>query len=104
MPVIISDPNQYRGKSGEYLTLQEWVKLSSDYEYSKIATDYIGSFHISTVWIGCNPFFETMIFTKGSFNEHFVERYETLEEAKKRHEELVEKLKKGWDPTIREWK
>lgn len=89
----------YRDKEGNVIDLMKFADLWEDLSYRIIKKDIIGNYHISTIWLGViyfpNFLFETMVFIgndclKPDFgNEDFIQRYTTLEEAIKGHEEIV---------------
>lgn len=92
---------KYTDKLGKPIELMEWGRLISDPNYKIIKqTTVADGKWISTVWLGTDHsfgdgeplFFETMVFPKkGDFNDIDLQRYTTLEEAEKGHEEVVKK-------------
>lgn len=85
-------------KNGNPLSLFEWAKLMEDKEYKRVAlTELPNGVRISTVWLGLDHsfggdkilIFETMVF--GGEHDGNMDRYSTLEEAQKGHEEFVKK-------------
>jgi hypothetical protein len=88
-------------KNSKPLKLMEWAKLVEDKDYKRVAEITLpdGKW-ISTVWLGLNHnwgegkplIFETMVFpSKSDLSELDIDRYSTLEEAQKGHEEFVKK-------------
>ncbi len=79
----------------------EWAKLIEDSEYKRVAeTTLPDGKWVSTVWLGLDHsfggdkplIFETMVFSrKDDENDLDYQRYSTLEEAQKGHEEIVKK-------------
>ena len=89
-------------KEGNQITQAEFTKLRyGTPEYKLIArTTLSDNTWISTVWLGMNHqygdgpplIFETMVFTsEENLDEQDIERYATLEEAKKGHEVMITK-------------
>lgn len=82
-----------------------WCSLSEETEYRIIKQETIGNYWISTVWLSLNhnfdikkPFiFETMVFKKigedVDWTDLDCERYSTLEDAIKGHQEKAKKWK-----------
>lgn len=95
--------SKYYNKEGELIELMEWVRLFGNKEYKVVEqTTLKNGIRVSTVWLGLDHnfgeglplIFETMVFPKeGDFRELDMERYETLEQAKKGYKEMVKK----WD-------
>lgn len=94
----------YYDKDGSRLSLLAWGKKLEEHDYKRVDESILddGTW-ISTVWLGLNHqygdgpplIFETMVFpSKDNLDEQDMERYSTLEEAKKGHEEMVLK----WQP------
>ncbi len=87
--------NHIRNRSGNPISLQEYLQLKEDAEYWQIGYDQfrIGSemFVVSTVWLGIihpgDMIFETAIFHKGKVEE--IVRYKTELEAIKGHRAFV---------------
>jgi len=80
----------------------EWEELLRDFNYKRIAlTNLPWGGKVSTVWLGLDHnwrltgppiIFETMVFDEdGKGNDLDMDRYSTLEEAIKGHEEMVKK-------------
>lgn len=89
--------DMYFDKDGKPIDLDTWCKLMGDLEYRIIAkTKLKDGQEVSTVWLGLNHaflsgrklIFETMVFPECDE----MERYETLEEAKRGHEAMIEKI------------
>ena len=92
----------YYNKKGELIELMEWAKLREDENYKIVKQETLPNGKwVSTVWLGLDHsfserkplIFETMVFSseKGNSSEK-MERYSTLEEAEKGHQEMVEKF------------
>lgn len=83
------------------MSFDDWADRSSIDNYHRVATDHVGPFYISTVWLGINHadsgakepvIFETVIFG-GDFNEEgkeYVERYSTEAQALAGHRRAVD--------------
>lgn len=89
---------RYYDKYGNVITMKEWGRLFEDIGYKRVAL-YNGLFvTVSTVWLGLNHsftddriiIFETMVFVRGTVDEIYCQRYETLEEAIKGHQEAID--------------
>ena len=88
-------------KNGKEINYEEWGKLLEDKDYKIIKQETLpDGKKVSTVWLGLDHnfgegeplIFETMVFpSEGDFSDVDVERYSTLEEAQKGHEEMVKK-------------
>ncbi len=98
----------YKDKLGNVIDVETWEQLHNNHDYRIIKQEQIGKYFISTIWLGTphcdlkNPniiegfhaYFETMVFWDEE-TESF--RYDTLEEAKKGHEEVVKEYKEKKD-------
>ena len=94
----------YRDKDGKEISLERFIELFEDMQYRVIGRTRVGSFLVSTVWLGIphpgglpfalNRYFESMTFDVEG-NEHTMQRYETLGEAKLGHEEMVKAYETG---------
>ena len=95
---------------GNDISVEAWNYLMSLSEVTDcriLANGEIGKFWISTVWLGVNLnygegpplIFETMIFGRDEegidYDDLYMQRYSTKEDAIKWHSVLVEKLKEG---------
>lgn len=75
---------------------KEFAKFMSLGENKRVAEDFVGDMHVSTVFLGMNHnigrgrplFFETMIFGGGL--DQMVNRCSTYDEAEGMHKEMVE--------------
>ena len=84
-------------KEGNEITMEEWRTLAT-VDYCLIISEKLDKFYISTYWLGAilageeTPF-ETSVYT---LNAKFLRKFphKTLEEAKRRHNEIVEYHKK----------
>jgi hypothetical protein len=80
----------------------EWAALHVNDEYIIVKQEDVGSFWVSTVWIGLDMsgsyreplIFETMVF-QDDMQAVLQQRYATEEEAKKGHDQIVNDLKKS---------
>ena len=91
----------YYNKQGKKISINEWVKLFKTDRYKIVKQETLKDGRkISTVWLGLNHntgegeplIFETMVFPgEGNYEDEDMERYSTLEEAIKGHEEMVKK-------------
>lgn len=92
--------NAHYGPDGKLITFCRWVQLVESQESKRVVETTIGKrYWVSTVWLGLDHnygkglplIFETMVFPKGGWGELDVERYETIEGAKRGHERMVKK-------------
>lgn len=93
----------YYDRAGHPISLGEWARLRGIPSYHRVDRAEIGSYVVSTVWLGLDHgfsvggppiIFETMVFASpdletGMLNELEMRRYATEEEARRGHEELV---------------
>lgn len=106
---LLGTPMYYRRDGGPIWDMREWGQLHGEISYRRIGSETIGSYWISTVWLGLdhgwgwkgegvNPrpaIFETMVFYEGADEQpqmdldYLQERYPTEEEARRGHEEIV---------------
>lgn len=92
---------EWYNKEGKIIPIEEAVKLLEDKEYKIIKQETLPNGKwVSTVWLGLDHsfeegeplIFETVCFeSKGNYSEIDMDRYSTLEEAIKGHEEMVKK-------------
>lgn len=47
--------NPYRNRKGEPITVEEWGRLWSDWEYRHLAEDTVGTSMVLTIWNGFSP-------------------------------------------------
>jgi len=95
--------NNYYNKKGEPIEMMKWAELFEDRDYKMVKqTKLKNKKLVSTIWLGLNHefgkgeplIFETMVFSKKEeFNELDCQRYSTLKEAEKGHEEMC----KEWE-------
>lgn len=105
-------------KAGEPISVEEWARLSGNYKYKTIQTSIVGSYVVSTVWLGLDHgfgynnkpiIFESMTFTLDAWNgnglleDHDCDRYSTEEEAKAGHQLMVKRAMKLMPFHIRWW-
>jgi len=90
----------YYDKTGKFIGLVEWAKLSEQRDYRRIGFDELGNgYRVSTVWLGLDHrfgsgsplFFETMVFEDGSWSEVDCDRYGSEEDALIGHAAMVAK-------------
>lgn len=94
----------YYDQDGNPITLDQWGwLLQRGEEYRRLAEDHVGSYWVSTVWLGLNHgympnqpplIFETMVFATANSEPDFssppeCKRYSTREAALAGHAELV---------------
>ena len=103
----LSDPPMYFDMEGIPITLRQWsdAMAISARDLRVIRSEYIGSYFISTVWLGLDHsfdsgpplIFETMIFDKSgnpdSWSDIYMDRYPTKAEALEGHLKAVEYAK-----------
>lgn len=91
--------------------LMEWANQIEDMhknDTKHVAHDVVEGFRVSTVWLGMDHnwlgiggkphLFETMIFAENnpSWNEEFMWRYATYDEALRGHQIAIDLIKKGF--------
>ena len=82
---------RYFDRDGSPMTLIEWATKFESQSARRVAEDYIGDVHISTVWLGLDHaffggaplIFETMIV--GGPHDQFQDRYSTEAQALEGH-------------------
>ncbi len=89
--------SDYFNRKGEPIPFAQYMRMSGDYEYRKVAKDDPSEdVMVSTVWLGLNHewrkghpplIFETMVF--GGKLDHYQERYSTEEEAMLGHQMVM---------------
>ena len=105
----LPDPPMYYDRKGVPITLRQWSDMYSRDPMGRIVKrDTVGTFSVSTVWIGLDHaftvdphrphIFETMIFRIGEdgnriLDELYLERYSTEEESLEGHQVAVEYAK-----------
>lgn len=88
----------YYDKQGNKIDALTWIKLFDEKGYKRVGYVEKGGISVSTVWLGLDHgfsdeihlIFETMVFGLADGSQP-QERYWTLEEAQKGHEEMVKK-------------
>lgn len=94
---------EHYDRDGKPLSLMEWARLYSNEEYKRVAETQVGSYWVSTVWLGIDHnfsrvgpaiLFETMVFATSSDMEGLgpdmdCHRWSTEAEALAGHEEVV---------------
>jgi hypothetical protein len=94
----------YYDRKGNPLSVRQWAELfegEDNEDYCRIGSTTIGSWWISTVWIGLDMnwsegspiIFETMLFEGGSPSDLYCDRYATEEAALAGHDQAVAFLK-----------
>lgn len=90
-------------------SLREWRAMVED-GLTLVSQDYVGPNKISTVFLGLDhdttglgppQLFETMVFPQGSYDELFMRRYATWDEAAAGHLDVVAALMVGDDSLLR---
>ena len=81
----------YFDRDGNPMTMEEWAKTFGDREYKVVKQTAVGDKRISTVWLGLDHnyfdegdgpiIFETMVFPEEGYDDLYMERYKTEEEA-----------------------
>ena len=83
-------------KKGNQITIEQYLEFHDQMDYTSIASDLLGGYIISTVWLGIDHgtvnkhmIFETMVFEthKPLPIDKYTRRYSTEEEAKAGHSE-----------------
>lgn len=99
--------SEFYNKQGQPISLEIWSELRKDPDYRFIGNTYVHDtkgflIRVSTIWLGVNAAWHpdiTQLFESMVFNEDFEEltsnRYETLEEAKQGHADLVARVDAG---------
>ena len=92
----------YYNLEGQKVTLEEWGTIR---EFHKtVKQQHLCGMYISTVFIGMNMGFgdtppliyETMVFKDGEWNEEYIDRYTTREEALAGHARAIEWVKENY--------
>ena len=101
----------YYGRDGHELHMRNAMQLMADPKYKQVASDKVGPYLVSTVWLGLNHnwssqgpplIFETMVFTEIEADDDseenyqmeypmadYCRRYATEEEALMGHSEVM---------------
>lgn len=97
----------YYDKKGKPITVEEWAKLLNNFDYKIIKRDDVGSYWVSTVWLGLDHsfakeslaplIFETMAFKKKDdgtreWSGETMIRSSTLNEALMAHKEVCNSI------------
>lgn len=94
-------------KQGNRICLRDVEPLLGDMDYKRVASDEIGLYWVSTVWLGLDhqmPFhlagvgfspliFETMVFLGGTVVDTHMQRYSTEDQAKAGHEAICAEIR-----------
>lgn len=97
----------YYDRQGNPISMRDWTRLSTwdarenGYAYKVVARDEIGTYLVSTIWLGLNHafmpgpplIFETMVFADEDWSGAEQLRYSTEEEARAGHARLVEEVR-----------
>ena len=100
------DDLPFYDRAGSRISMDEWARLTGDAEYCRIASDYVGPYWISTVWLGLDAnlgrfgaplVFETMVFARAErddpesdgLTDFDCQRWATEEQARAGHAEMV---------------
>jgi len=91
--------NVYRDKNGNKIDSEKLEELLRNQDYKIVAGECIDNVYISTVWLGIGfglgiHYFETASFKDGKFID-VINRYSTLMQAKKGHQEIVKLMKEN---------
>lgn len=104
------DPYRYYERDGTGISIdldtpEGRAKMSEiwSHEYRRVAQDYVGEIHVSTVFLAINHswgdgppiLFETMVFGYGEGDEEYQWRYPTEEAALAGHQAILEAVKEG---------
>jgi hypothetical protein len=94
-------PDRFFDRKGRPMSLEQWAIQFENLSYRKIAFTNLSQYgvDISTVWLGLNHalragpplIFETMVFRTVGASEMDMDRYFSEEEAKRGHENMVQK-------------
>lgn len=104
---------EFYDKNGRRISIRTWSKLIGNLEYKRVDLTILpGGYRVSTVWLGMDHsfiysrplVFETMVFPKDSWMGLETDRYETLEEAKKGHKDMVKRWKGLKKPQVKKKK
>lgn len=93
----------YYDRNNRPLSLDEYATLLRDREYKRVCSDYVGSYWVSTVWLGLDHafmggpplVFESMVFADTAEDsselgeDRFSDRYTTEHQAVLGHYEIV---------------
>jgi hypothetical protein len=92
---------EYFNRNGEPIELSSWMLLHENDEYKIVVKDEVGSYIVSTVWLGLNHnwrpegpplIFETMVFKDGDWSGLEQRRYSTEEEAVQGHAAMLNEV------------
>lgn len=79
-------------KSGESITLDQWMALQGDPAYGRIGLDSVGDSTVSTVWVGSHDApFETLVM--GGPLDDEGDYYDTEQDAREGHAAMVARCK-----------
>ena len=96
--------SDYYDREGRPMEMMAWTRRFSNLDYKRVASDYDGDVHVSTVWLGLDHsfgegpplIFETLVF--GGPLDGEMDRYSTLEQARAGHAAMLERVKTGAKP------
>jgi len=98
--------SKFYDREGKVITFEEWGNKFKESNYQRVLlSEFENDARISTVWLGMDHsfghgrllIFETMVFADNDSEDMDMDRYSTLEEAKKGHQLMLDKwLKKGY--------
>ncbi len=95
----------YYGMDGQPITYEQFISAIGYVEDKTIARDIVNGFLVSTVWLGSNHnfdggeplIFETMIFKEGNWEDLYVDRYATREQALAGHAVALKWLEDNYE-------
>jgi hypothetical protein len=88
----------YYDRSGAEISAGDWAAKSEDKDYKSIAIERVGTYRVSTVWLGIDhryckegppTIFETMVFDGDGFTDRYCDRYTTENDARAGHARAV---------------
>lgn len=98
-------------REGNPISLEEYLRLFSDASYQRVEATMVGTAFVSTVWLGVDHqygdgpplIFETAVFdaTHPSWQEEYLDRYATEDDARAGHARVVEALTLRVDESAR---
>jgi hypothetical protein len=110
----------YRDRCGNPITMGRWMDLKWDHSYVVVGKTVVGSWQVSTAWLGIDhnflpggvpKIFETMVFElaetqswfgpyHASMFDDFQARYSTDRQAREGHEATVREVRKLFLPAV----
>lgn len=98
----------YYNRKGEAIDLEQYAKLFANEKYQVVARDLLDGYLVSTVWLGINHNFRSLVFNNDPgkpiifetmiFNGHdevYCDRYCTEEQALEGHKKAVDLVNSG---------